>query len=159
MQHAAAAIRLDVLTFAGHSLRVGFAMSAARAGKATGLDLPRDSAHRAVPFSGAARCWWTRRGLNPHHPGFQSGALPLSYEPAKLATIAAQALDKILEYCGSESLRLDASSSLSSRRTSTPAARPRRHAARGATRPRDEHEHGLDERRLDERGARSAAGC
>ena len=42
---AAAAIGLDVSTFAGHSLRAGFATSTARAGKAD-RDIMRQTGHR-----------------------------------------------------------------------------------------------------------------
>ena len=60
VQSAAAAIGLDVATFAGHSLRAGFATSAARAGKAD-RDIMRQmgSRSRAVfdRYVRAARLW------------------------------------------------------------------------------------------------------
>jgi integrase len=43
---AAASIGLDAATFAGHSLRAGFATSAARAGKAD-RDIMRQTGHRS----------------------------------------------------------------------------------------------------------------
>ncbi len=46
VQRAAASIGLDAATFAGHSLRGGFATSAARAGKAD-RDIMRQTGHRS----------------------------------------------------------------------------------------------------------------
>jgi integrase len=46
VQRAAASIGLDAATFAGHSLRAGFATSAARAGKAD-RDIMRQTGHRS----------------------------------------------------------------------------------------------------------------
>ena len=46
VQSAAAAVGLDAATFAGHSLRAGFATSAARAGKAD-RDIMRQTGHRS----------------------------------------------------------------------------------------------------------------
>jgi integrase len=60
VQRAAASIGLDVATFAGHSLRAGFATSAARAGKAD-RDIMRQTGHRSRAmldrYVRAARLW------------------------------------------------------------------------------------------------------